>query len=69
MALVNSFSITKEIKIFKHFTDEYNKAVFNMTSDRIDLDCDQYNKPSSKYNVKNDRAVQSAKPSNKKLSK
>ena len=69
MALVNSISITKEIKTFKHFSDEYNKVVFNMPSDRIDLDCDRYDKPSSKDDVRKGRAVQSAKPSNMKLSK
>ena len=67
MALVNSISITEEIKTFKHFSVEYNK-VFNMPSDRIDLDCDRYNKPSSKDDVRNGRAVQSTKPSNKKSS-
>ena len=66
MALVNCICITKEIKTFKHFSDEYNKVVFNMPSDRIDLDCDWYDNPSSKDDDRKVRVVQSAKPSNKK---
>ena len=69
MALVNSITITEKIKTFKHFSDEYNKVLFNMPSDRIDLDCDRYDKPSSKDDVRKGRAVQSGKRSNKKSSK